>query len=72
MSARVPRFTRWRIAALIDTSRTVDGAFPYRHSPQGYVESIGWCGMADKDGRLIAFDTPEEAEAWIDERMALA
>lgn len=64
--AKVQRPTKWKIAALIDTSRTVDGSFPYRHAPQGYVESHGWCGMAEPDGRLLSFETPEEAQAWID------
>lgn len=71
MAERIPPPLAWKVVAFIDTSRQVDGAFPYRHGPQGFVGGEqGWLGVMDAEGKQLTFETPEEAQAWIDERKA--
>ena len=71
MGERIPRPLVWRVVAFIDTSREGDGELAFRHSPQGFVGGHhGWLGVMDAQGRQLTFETPEEAQAWIDERQA--
>lgn len=69
MLKQIPPPLAWKVVAFIDTSRQVDGAFPYRHGPLGFVDGHhGWTGVMDAEGKQLTFETPEEAQAWIDER----
>lgn len=69
MGERIKQPLLWRVAAFIDTSRTVGGEYAYRHGPQAFVGGHhGWIGVMDAGGKQLTFETFEEAQAWIDAR----
>ncbi|MEW6626888.1 MAG: hypothetical protein AB1431_08885 [Pseudomonadota bacterium] len=71
MGERIPHPLAWKVVAFLDAGRQVDGAFRYRHGPQAFVGSHhGWIPVLDAEGKHLTFETPEEAQSWIDERKA--